>query len=186
MPLEAPLYYGARLGRMWRSGRLGLEFEFLHVKAIGRTDRQVRVTGLDAGQPVDATFRMDTIVQRHSMTHGLNTLFTNIVVRQPIGDASRGPGAASLVVRAGAGPVVVGVDSVIDFVSVQDYQLAGLGLHAAAGLDIRLRGRLSAIIEYKLTRANQSIDVLGGTARTTTITHHLAAGFGFRLSGSTP
>jgi hypothetical protein len=185
-PLESPPYYGARLGHLWRSGQLGLEVEFLHAKAIGRTDRIVRVTGLEAGLPIDATLQMDTIVQRHSMTHGLNFLFANLVWRRPLGAVAGAFDRAALMFRAGAGPVVPGVDSVIDSISVQDYQLAGLGLHAAAGVDVRIRGRLRAMLEYKLTRARPSIDVFGGTTATTTLTHHVAVGFGFQVTREAP
>src|SRR5262245_4022788 len=45
-PLKAPQYYGYRFGRMFGSERrLGLEFEFIHMKAYAETDRQYDVTG---------------------------------------------------------------------------------------------------------------------------------------------
>lgn len=177
-PFESPQYYGARLGHLL-TDRFGLEVEFLHIKAVARTDRVVRVTGVDAGTPIDATRRMNEIVQRHGMSHGLNFLFANAVWRQPLG-APGGP--LTLVLRAGAGPVVPGVDSVVDFQSVQDYQYAGLGAQVAAGVDVRVRGRFSVIAEYKFTGTRPVLDVHRGTGRMTALTHHVAAGFAFGFS----
>jgi hypothetical protein len=174
---ESPQYYGARIGRLFASGRLGVEVEFLHTKTLARTGRLVHVVGSDGGDPLDATMTMDTFVQRHNMTHGLNFWLVNLVWRTPLG-AGAAPRVA-LTARAGAGAVVAGVDSVVGQVSTQGYQLAGPGAHAAAGLDVRLRARLSAFVEYKLTRAHPVIDVDRGTAGMTALTHHVAAGIAF-------
>jgi hypothetical protein len=180
-PLESPQYYGARIGRLFGARRrFGFELEFLHVKAIGLTDRDVRVRGIDGGAAIDGTMRMDAIVQRHAMSHGLNFWLANVVWRRPFGGAA---GARpSLVLRAGAGPVVPGVDSVVGHVPVEGYQYAGLGAHLAAGIDLRLTGRLSAVIEYKFTAARPVLDIDRGTGRMTALTHHVAAGVGFGFS----
>jgi len=180
-PLESPQYYGARLGYFFDAGRFGLELEFLHVKVIGLTDRLVTVTGREAGVPVNAQMRMDAIIQRHAMTHGLNFLMANVAWRRALGGTS-GSAPVTLVLRAGAGPVVPGVDSVVDHVSVQEYQYAGLGGQLAAGLDIRLRGPLSATVEYKFTGTRPIIDLACGTSRMTALTHHVAAGFALGFS----
>jgi hypothetical protein len=180
-PLESPQYYGARLGRLVGTGRFGVEVEFLHVKAIARTDHIVRVVGRDLGVPIDGNLRMDQWVQRHGMTHGLNFLFANVVWRVPIA-ATSSSAPAAIVLRAGAGPVVPGVDSVVDHVSVQEYQYAGLGGQLSAGVDIRLRGRLSATVEYKFTGTRPVLDINEGTGAVTALTHHVAAGFAFGFS----
>lgn len=180
-PLESPQYYGARLGYFFGGSRFGLEVEFLHIKVIGLTDRVVTVAGRDAGLPVSAQLRMDSIIQRHAMTHGLNFLMANIAWRRPLGGSS-GTGPVTLVLRAGAGPVVPGVDSVVDHVSVQEYQYAGLGGQMAAGLDVRLRGWLSATVEYKFTGTRPIVDLACGTSRMTALTHHVAAGFAVGFS----
>jgi hypothetical protein len=46
-------------------------------------------------------------------------------------------------------------------------QWAGLGVHGAAGLNIRLAGPVSALAEYKLTYAKPEITIGGGTGRMT-------------------
>lgn len=172
-PLQSPQYYGARIGRKL-GRRLGVEFEFLHIKVISRTGDAVRVSGVVAGAPVETTLPMDAVVQRHAMTHGLNFLLGNLVWRAPLGRDPDGP--AVLVLRGGAGPVMPGVDSVVDHVSTQGYQFAGWGGHASAGLDLRIRGPLSATVDYKLTAARPKVDVAGGSAWMTAVSHHVAAG----------
>jgi hypothetical protein len=175
-PMQSPQYYGFRMGRLF-GDRVGVEFEFLHIKVISKTGDLLRVSGVVAGSPVETTVPMDVVIQRHAMTHGLNFFLANLVWRTPLGRGARAP--AALVLRGGAGPVMPGVDSVVDHVSTQGYQYAGWGGHASAGLDLRLRGRLSATVEYKLTAARPEVDVAGGTAGMTALSHHVAAGFAF-------
>ncbi len=174
-PLESPQYYGLRIGRHL-GARLGVEAEFLHIKVFSQTDRSVFTTGTDAGVAVSASRRMDQIVQRHNLTHGLNFWLANLVWRRPIGDAARAR-PVTLVLRAGGGFVMPGVDSVVDHISVQEYQVAGAGGQLAAGLDVKAHRRLSLTVEYKLTRARPVIDIRNGTARMTALSHHVAAGF---------
>jgi hypothetical protein len=168
-PLQSPQYYGARIGRKL-GRRLGVEFEFLHLKVLARTGDTVRVSGAVAGAAVETTLPMDLVVQRHAMTHGLNFFLGNVLWRTPL---SR---RADVVLRGGAGPVMPGVDSVVDHLSTQGYQYGGWGAHAAAGLDFRIRGPLSATLEYKLTAARPKVDVAGGSAWMTAVSHHVAAG----------
>jgi hypothetical protein len=179
-PLESPQYYGARLGYHLGHG-VAIEGEFLHIKVISRTARTVRVTGIDAGVPVDASIPMNTIVQHHAMTHGLNFWFANLAWRLALPPRTSGRPLA-LVLRVGAGPVVPGVDSIVDYVSVQEYQFAGFGAQAAAGVDVPLYRWLSATVEYKITRARPVLDIRNGTARMTALSHQVAAGFAFGFS----
>jgi hypothetical protein len=178
-PFKSPQYYGARIGYLFAARRLGIEIEFLHQKVISRTERDVHVVGHQGGATVDLTQPMNVIVQRYAMTHGLNFFLANLVWRQPIGGQS-GAHPMSLTVRGGAGPVMPGVDTVVGRRSVQHYQYAGIGGAASAGLEIRLWPIVSVSAEYKFTAARPRIDVDGGTGRTTTIAHHVAAGFVIR------
>jgi hypothetical protein len=179
-PLESPQYYGLRIGRHL-GARFGIEVEFLHIKVISQTDRTVLVTGLEGGVVVNTSQPMNRIVQHHAMTHGLNFWMANLVWRRPL----RGAAVArpvTLVLRAGAGPVVPGVDSIVDGVSVQEYQFAGFGGQLAAGLDVQVFRRWSATVEYKFTRSRPVLDITGGTARMTAVSHHVAAGFAFAFA----
>jgi hypothetical protein len=67
-------------------------------------------------------------------------------------------------------------------VTQEQYEWAGLGLQASAGVDLHLTGRLSGIIEYKLTYAHPTITIPNGTGDMVAVTHHLAIGLGVRLS----
>jgi hypothetical protein len=111
------------------------------------------------------------------MTHGLNFLVANLVVRQPIGS-----GRAALVIRAGAGGTIPHTETTVLGGAVDKYEFGGPGVHVAAGLDVRLRGRLSFVAEYKFTRARPEVTIAGGSGRTVAATHHIAAGVAFGMS----
>ncbi|MEO7189681.1 MAG: hypothetical protein ABI051_01345 [Vicinamibacterales bacterium] len=177
-PLASPQYYGVRLGRLFGQSRhYGAEIEFIHLKVISNTDETVRVTGQLEGAPIDETLRMDTLVQRYAMTHGLNFLLLNAVARRPIGDTR-----VALIGRAGAGPTYPHAESRIGEVPREQYEYAGVGVHVAAGTDIRLRRALSASIEYKCTAARPRISVVEGRGRMHAVTHQIAIGLAFGLS----
>jgi hypothetical protein len=177
-PLESPQYYGLRIGRLLGASRhFGLELEFIHLKVISKTDRTYTVTGTLAGVSIDEIGRMDTLVQRYSMTHGLNYLLINAVARRQLGN-----GRVTLAGRLGAGPTYPHAESTIEHRTREQYEYAGLGAHLSAGADIRLKGRLSAMAEYKLTGAQPRISVADGSGRVRTITHQLAVGLAYGLS----
>jgi hypothetical protein len=175
-PLKSPQYYGGRLGYLFRDGRIGVEGEFLHIKVIATTAREVRVTGQAGGAPVDVVQPMNLIVQDFEMSHGLNFWFTNLVWRMPapwLAPRDR----LTVALRAGAGPVVAGVSTRVDHVIVDHYEFAGVGLQGAAGVEVLVAGSFAVTGEYKLTYVRPRIDVPGGTGQTTALTHHVAAGF---------
>jgi hypothetical protein len=177
-PLESPQYYGLRIGRMLGgSRRYGLEVEFIHLKVIGRTEERYRMTGAWNGAAIDETRRMDDLVQRYSMTHGLNYLLINGVARRELGD-----GRLAVIGRIGAGPTYPHAESTIDHASREQYELAGFGGHFSAGVDVRLRGRLSVMAEYKLTASRPEISVADGTGRVRAVSHHVAAGLAYGLT----
>src|SRR6478672_2645503 len=84
-PFESPQYYGVRVGRLFgERRRFGVEFEWLHPKVYADTSAAVQITGRLANASLDTTARMDTIVQRYSMSHGMNFVLINAVVRIPM------------------------------------------------------------------------------------------------------
>jgi opacity protein-like surface antigen len=177
-PFTSPQYYGFRLGRALGPDRTwGVELEFIHLKVISRTAREYRTFGEQGGEPIDTTTRMDAFVERYSMTHGLNYVLVNLMARRPLaGDA------AALSARVGAGPTYPHAESTVGGVAREQYEYAGLGLHGAAGVEVRLRGRWSANVEYKLTASRPQIDIAGGTGRMRAIDHQIAAGLAFGLT----
>lgn len=177
-PFESPQYYGWRLGKLVGAHRrLGVELEFIHLKVIGLTNRAYATTGTSGTATLAPGDPMSRIVGRYSMTHGLNFAVVNLVVRQPLAS-----GRAALILRGGAGLTIPHTETTVLGVSVDKYESGGPGIHGAAGLDVRLSGRLSFLAEYKFTRAQPEISVSGGRGRTTSTTHHVAAGLAFGLS----
>lgn len=179
-PFESPQYYGLRFGRWFgASRRIGLEVEFIHLKAYGRTGEQYEVTG-DAGtfdQLIQPPAPMSALVSRYAMSHGLNLLLINLGLRTPL---NQGP--VTLVARGGAGPALPHGESTIAGEAREEYEYGGLGVHAAAGVELRLHQRLSTLVEYKLTFARPEITIAGGTGHTSALTHHVAFGLAFGLS----
>jgi hypothetical protein len=177
---KSPQYYGLRFGRWFgERRRLGLEIEWIHAKAYGLTDRRYDVTG-EAGAYADRIqppAAMNALVSRYAMSHGLNFLFANVAVRSPIGQ-----GPFTTILRAGAGPSLPHAETTFAGEEREQYEYGGFGVHAAAGVEIRVYRMISAAVEYKFTFARPEIDIAGGTGQTTALSHHLALGLAFRLS----
>jgi hypothetical protein len=172
-PLQDPNYYGWRIGYE-PAGRFGLEFEFVHLKVIGETGRTYRISGRFAGANADDLVApMNELVQRYSMTHGLNFLLVNLVAKLPV---FRPSGRTSMTARIGAGPTIPHAETTVGGRSRAEYEYGGLGVHAAVGLTVRVFHRVAALVEYKLTYARPEIDLVDGTGTTTAVSHHLAGG----------
>jgi outer membrane protein with beta-barrel domain len=179
-PFESPQYYGLRFGRWFGSSRrIGLEVEFIHLKAYGQTGRQYEITG-DAGSfdpLVQPPAPMSALVSRYAMSHGLNLLLINVGLRTPLNESP-----VTLVARGGAGPALPHGESTIAGESREQYEYGGLGVHGAGGVEVRLHSRISAVVEYKITYARPEITIAGGTGQTSALTHHVAFGLAFGLS----
>jgi hypothetical protein len=175
-PFQSPQYYGWRVGRMFGGReRFGIEFEFIHLKVIARTDRPYAAVGIAEtapGQP----FAMSTVVQRYAMTHGLNFAVVNGVGRLPLGRR------LAVIARAGVGPTIPHAETTIAGAAREQYEYGGLGAHFSAGAELRAWRFVSAAVDYKFTLARPMIDVVQGTGRTTTATHQVAFGLAFRRS----
>jgi len=180
-PFESPQYYGVRVGRLFgERRRFGVEFEWFHPKVYADTSAVVPVAGRLTGTNLDTTARMDTIVQRYSMSHGMNFALVNAVIRIPMSDdAASFASRVAITGRAGAGPMVPHGETEIAGQSVEQYEVAGVGYQIAGGVDVRVAGRLSAIVDYKFGHASPEITVFSGTGQTTANLHQLAFGLAF-------
>lgn len=171
-PFASPLYYGYHLS--WfprRSSWLGVDVELIHLKVYAQTGRESVITGLVHGASVHGSVPVNNVVERFSISHGLNFLLVNAVARRTLGRA----GAAARVTltgRAGAGPTIPHAESTIDGRSHEGYAWGSPGWHAAAGVHVRLAGHLAAVGEYKFTRTRQSVDVYEGRASSLFSSHH--------------
>ncbi len=153
---EGPLYYGYRGGWFRRGSIAGIEGEAIHLKVFARP----------------GTLGPD--VRRFSISHGLNLLFANAVLRKPL-SASRHVVATA---RLGVGFSVPHGESEIGGVEQQQYAIGSLALQAAGGAELRVAPHLRGFAEYKLTRTAPDVSVAGGSMHGRYLSQHLAAGLG--------
>ena len=176
---RSPQYFGLR-GTWIPSGLrwLGIEGEYIHAKVYAEVDRDVHARGTLRGVAIDATVPLSSIVDRVSMSHGLNFFFANVTARHGFGSAdSRGDHRLVGVVRVGAGPTLPHAESHIDNVYFEQYEGGGLGVQAGSGIEFSLWHGLGALAEYKFTWASPEIEVAdGGEAKIPSRSHQFAFG----------
>ena len=180
---EPPVYYGYRF--MWagpRQGRIGFEAELIHLKVYADTAAPVNVRGTIRNAAVDRTMRLGDVVERFSISHGLNLLFGNVVLRQPLGGT--GPVRERrlvLAVRAGAGPTLPHPESTIDGRMHEQYEWGRVAGQIAAGFEFRVAPHVAALAEYKGTATRQRVSVPDGWASASFTTQHAVAGIAWRF-----
>jgi hypothetical protein len=153
---ESPLYYGYRFGWFTPTSGLGVEGEVIHLKVYARPGT------------------LGPSVGRFSISHGLNMLLANAVLRRPIDPSRR----VYVTARLGAGVTVPHAESEIDGITQQQYEWGSLALQGAIGTELRVTGAVRLLAEYKLTTAAPTVSVAGGTIRGRYLSQHLAAGLG--------
>lgn len=181
--LDSPIYYGYRVGFFPGSGWLGIEGELVHLKVVADTARTARFDGALQGEVLADTRPLAPFVERFSISHGVNLLLVNAVVRKAAGGRASAPPRWFLVGRFGAGASRPHPESTIGGLSLERYEWGSLSAQAAAGVELRLTTHLYLSGEYKLTRTIQDVSVVDGTARTPLTSHHLAAGVVVHLGG---
>jgi opacity protein-like surface antigen len=175
--LNAPIYYGYRIGVFASSGWIGIEGEFIHLKVIADTARPVMREGVIRGVTVSDVRPLATVLERFSITHGVNLLLVNAVARRAIQGSNDGPPRWFFTGRAGAGASVPHPESTIAGVNLERYEWGSFSFQAAGGMELRLTNRLYLSGEYKFTHTVQHVSVAaGGSVRTPLTTQHLLAG----------
>lgn len=182
---EAPIYYGYRIGCFPRSRWLGVEGEFIHLKVIADTSRPALFSGTIKGATVSETQPIAAAIEHFSITHGVNLVLVNAVVRHQIGHGEAQP-RWFLTGRVGVGASVPHVESTIAGASLEHYEWGALSAQGAAGVELRLRQRVYLAGEYKLTRTVQDVSVVHGSVSTPLTTHHLVVGIVAHLGASAP
>jgi hypothetical protein len=174
-PFRTPLYYGVRGGRFLKSRLwLGFEAEFIHLKVFADTGQQVRARGIESGRAIDGPIRLNRIVQRYSISHGVNLLLFNLVVRRHL--------RRFLVCgRFGLGPTFPHTETTILGRSQEQYELGRAGFQAAAGAEFPLRGGLHFLSEYKFTRTRQQGKIFSGSAESVLRSHHAVFGLSYHF-----
>jgi lipid A oxidase len=180
-PFRAPPYYGLRAIYWLPGSRLGVMGDFTHIKAIAVKESAVGQSGLRDGVPVRAEEPLSATFKRLEFTHGYNLLTVNLVRR---GSAGR----TGLIPYAGAG-----LGLAYPHVEVQRatapqesrtyaYQIAGPVIQVLGGIEWRFGRRLSLFVEYKLSCAAITGDLVGGgTIATNLCTHQFLAGPAFHI-----
>ncbi len=171
--LQPPIYYGYRVTWFMRR-HFGLEAEFMHPKVFARTREMVHATGTVAAESVNASVPMDSLVERFSISHGLNLLLVNAVFTHQLDHGTRPRWL--LTARGGAGLTIPHAESEIRGRTQEQYERGAPGVQVAFGGELRVAGHVYATAEYKLTTTAQSVSVVGGTMEGRFTTHHLAVG----------
>jgi hypothetical protein len=167
---ESPIYYGYRAGhRLGGTQWLFLEAELIHGKLYPQQPGTARGTGMLRGQPA-AQVPFPTVVQEFNMSHGLNFLLGNILLRREMTTRFTATG------RAGLGALLPHTESVVDGERRGRYEWAGVAVQLSGGAEVGLSRRIAATAEYKWTRASPRVTLAGGQATLTTRSHHLAVG----------
>jgi opacity protein-like surface antigen len=178
--LDAPLYYGYRIGYFPKSSWFGIEGELIHLKVIADTARTVAISGTLRNSPANGSLPLSAVIQHFSLTHGVNLLLLNGVFRHPLGDGVDHP-RWLLTGRLGAGASVPHAESTINGRHVEGYEWGELSVQAAGGLEVSVARRVSVLAEYKLTHSRQDVGIADGSAQTALTTHHVVAGLSVRL-----
>jgi hypothetical protein len=173
---RGPLYYGARVGYIFH-GRWGVEGEFTHLKVFANVGRSSTVTGLLNGHPVNAFEPIETVVQRFSISHGVNLILANVVFREQLwrirGDRSP---RLTLVLRLGAGTTHPHAESTVEGHADEHYQLGSPAIQLGGGIELRVWHRLYWMGEYKFTRTEEQVHVFGGKVTSLLHSHHVVTG----------
>lgn len=176
-------YYGYRIGWIPRSRHwMAIEAEHVHAKVYAQTGDTVHVRGRFRGVPIDGSQRVSLIAEDLSMSHGLNFVFGNVVIRREFG-ARRGAGRrfATATLRVGAGPTFPHAESTISGVRREQYEYGGVGAQVAGGIELHVMQALHVLGEYKFTGTTARISVDGGEAVIPARSHHVVGGVAFRF-----
>lgn len=178
---QSPWYYGARITRRFgRAPWFGLEAEFIHAKAIADPSQIVSVRGHLEGSELGGQQRLGAILPRFELSHGLNFVLGNAMVQWPIGP--RGTDAwVTVVGRLGAGATIPHVESTFQGQEENHYQLGGMAFAGAIGGEVRLSHHFSALVELKLTRTRQRVQVGSADIEGAFTTCHVVAGVTWRI-----
>jgi hypothetical protein len=166
-----PIYYGYRLARRMRGIHwLYVEAELVHGKLFLKDPDATHGSGTASGQRVSAV-PFSSLVRSFAMSHGLNLILANAVVRR-----SAGPERLTWTARAGTGAVVPHAESQVDGRVDGTYQLAGTAVQLSGGIEIEVWRGLGVAGDYKWTRARPRVSLAEGTATVAARSHHLTFG----------
>lgn len=180
---RGPYYYGFRYSHFFKDHpHFGLEFEFIHPKAILNTDRSSRLKGTYHNNPIDEIVTIDDYVDSFEISHGFNFLLANLAYRYGFFPTDQVPyGRLQLIARAGIGPTILHPESIVDdqerYIESGGFEFGELGFQLSPGIELTLYRGLSAFFEYKYTYTEiDHATIKYGEAKTVFETDHYAFG----------
>jgi len=183
--LESPPYYGLRLSYWFdREAPWGVGLDFTHAKMYAQLERSVAVSGRRDGTPVDGAERLADTFDVLSFSHGHNLLTLDGMYRwfPKGGRADTFLGRLQLYVGLGVGIAIPHVETDLEAVVTNEYQLSGPVLEGLGGLNFDLTRHFSLFGEYQLDYARLDASLThGGSLSVKPWTHQLALGLSFRL-----
>jgi hypothetical protein len=176
-------YYGYRIGWIPHSRRwMAIEAEHVHAKVFAETGDIGRVRGTLRGAPIDVSQKVSLIAEDLSMSHGLNFIFGNFVIRREFGPQyGAGRRRAAATVRAGVGPAIPHAESTVGGVRREQYEYGGIGTQVGGGIEFAVWRGLHVLGEYKFTGTSARISVDGGEALIPAHSHHVVGGVAFQF-----
>ena len=180
---DGPLYYGIRGGMFTgRFPALGFEAELVHLKVFTEPTQRVSAGGTHLGQPVNGQLPLGEIVQRFSISHGVNLLLVNVVGRYRIKADPQGRRSRFILeARFGAGPTLPHTESTIDGQPQEQFEVGRFAFQLGSGAKVRLKRTLYTLIEYKFTRTRQRGRVFMGEAESLLLSHHGILGLSYHF-----
>lgn len=178
---EDPIFYGARLGYWFNDmPNWGVSIDFSHLKNYLEYDKNVHVSGVRDGVPVNGNELINKSIQDFNMSHGLNTLTFNGHYRWfPAGQRDQTwLGRMQLYTGLGAGFSIPHVEAMIKGVETYNYQAgAGPVVNGMLGVNYDIYEFISGFVEYKLTYADVEAELKGGgSINTETVNHQIIFG----------
>ncbi len=179
--LDMPLYYGYRAAWFFHP-HFGVEGEFIHAKVYTRPLEAADAGGTIRGVPVNGRLPLALVLDRFSISHGLNFLLANFVARHEFMKPP-GEGRSPIILsgRFGIGPTVPHAESSFGGRALEGYELGSVALQFAGGAELRLYRGLYLLIEYKHTRTHQRVAIVDGHAQTLLRTNHGVLGFSWHF-----
>ncbi|HYW04891.1 MAG TPA: hypothetical protein VFA86_13200 [Gammaproteobacteria bacterium] len=179
---EPPPYYGVRATWWLRpASGPGLALDFTHAKILLRTAETARVTGMDAGAPVDARRPVASVIPHFENTHGLNFLTLSGLYRVELRHGGPRP-TWQAYAGAGAGVAYPHVEARIGQAVTFRHEWAGPVAQGLLGLETRTGRHLGFFIEYRLSRVWLDEDLAtGARIRTNLWLHQVAVGGGWHF-----
>lgn len=175
-----PLWYSLRAGYFLESRPwLGFGVELLHFKVFADTAEEQRVSGTYRGTAIDAVTRVDSIVQGFDVSHGVNYVTADLLLRYPLlRDGDRFPyGRIQPYAGTGLGMVVTHAENRIDQTDNHErYEIGGVGVQAFTGVRFQLIRWFGLFAEYKFTHSDLDVGVANGEAGVSDDTHHFCWG----------